>query len=227
MRHLIDTYIEAGTPRRISPFDDLSLLALIVKTGIADAVAERLANLKGNREAVAETIENNVRSKILQDHLNDPAYYEKMSALLDELIQTRKAKAVEYEAYLQQIAELAAKVETGHTDETSQRLDTPGKRALYNMLTKLRQDSPSASSHVAVHEPTPTGLDAATGDAEEALLGLAVQIHETVQRVRPDGWRGNRPKERVIQGALFTLLGQSSEVEQVFPIIQSQPEYWG
>ena len=230
MRHLIDTYIEASMPRRISPFDDLSLLALIVKTGIADAIAERLATLKGNQEAVAETIENNVRSKILQDHLNDPAYYEKMSALLDELIQTRKAKAVEYAAYLQQIAELAAKVETGHTDATSQRLDTPGKRALHNMLVKLRSSGPSSTAaRTTAQEPAPTGWNTTTDDdsPEEVLLALAVKIDETVQRVRPDGWRGNRPKERVIQGALMTLLGNSHEVEQIFPILQSQPEYWG
>ena len=86
MRHLIDTYIEADEPRKISPFDDMGLLELIVKTGIADAIASQLGGLKGNKDAVAETIENNVRSKIIKEHLNDPAYYEKMSALLDEII---------------------------------------------------------------------------------------------------------------------------------------------
>ena len=35
MRHLIDTYIEASAPRKISPFDGIGLLELIVKTGIA------------------------------------------------------------------------------------------------------------------------------------------------------------------------------------------------
>ncbi len=35
MRHLLDTYIEADEPRKISPFDNMSLLELIVKTGIA------------------------------------------------------------------------------------------------------------------------------------------------------------------------------------------------
>jgi len=60
-RHLIDTYIQADEPRTISPFDGLSLLELIVKTGIAAAIAEQLGGLKGNRDAIAETIENNVR----------------------------------------------------------------------------------------------------------------------------------------------------------------------
>ena len=39
MRHLIDTYIEADEPRKISPFDNMGLLELIVKTGIAEALA--------------------------------------------------------------------------------------------------------------------------------------------------------------------------------------------
>jgi len=48
-----------------------------VKTGIADAIATRLGEVKNNKNAVAETIENNVRSKIIKEHLNDPAYYQK------------------------------------------------------------------------------------------------------------------------------------------------------
>jgi type I restriction enzyme R subunit len=136
MRHLIDTYIEADEPRKISPFDNMSLLDLIVKTGIATAINSQLRGLKGNRDAIAETIENNVRSKIIKEHLNDPAYYEKMSELLDEIIAARKAKAIEYEEYLKRIAGLAKKVEAGQAEETPERLNTPGKRALYNNLTQ-------------------------------------------------------------------------------------------
>ena len=77
MRHLIDTYIEASEPRKISPFDGMGLLELIVKTGIANAIDDRLGSMKGNRNAVAETIENNVRSKIIKEHLSDPAFLRK------------------------------------------------------------------------------------------------------------------------------------------------------
>jgi type I restriction enzyme R subunit len=134
MRHLIDTYIEASEPRKISPFDNMGLLDLIVKTGIANAIATQLGGLKGNKDAVAEAIENNVRSKIIKEHLNDPAFYEKMSSLLDEIIADRKAKAIEYEAYLKKIAEVARKVGVGHADDTPEALTTPGRRALYNNL---------------------------------------------------------------------------------------------
>jgi type I restriction enzyme R subunit len=136
MRHLIDTYIEADGPRKISPFDNMGLLELIVNTGIADAIAKRLGGLKGNKDAIAETIENNVRSKIIKEHLNDPAFFEKMSTLLDEIIATRKAKAVEYEEYLKLIAELAKRVEAGQAEDTPKALNTPGKRAIYNNLSQ-------------------------------------------------------------------------------------------
>ena len=136
MWHLIDTYIEADEPRKISPFDNISLLDLIVKSGIADAIASQLGGLRGNRDAIAETIENNVRSKIIKEHLNDPAYFERISALLDEIIKARKEKALDYEAYLKRIAELVKDVTTGTSAQTPSELDTPGKRALYNNLNK-------------------------------------------------------------------------------------------
>jgi len=134
MRHLIDTYIEADEPRKISPFDGMSLIDLIVKTGIANAINTQLGGLKGNQDAIAETIENNVRSKIIKEHLNDPAFFDAMSALLDEVIRARKARAVEYEAYLAKIAELAKKVDAGQADNTPETIHTPGQRALYNNL---------------------------------------------------------------------------------------------
>jgi len=134
MRHLIDTYIQADDPVKISDFDDLPLMDLIVKSGIAAAIAEQLGGLKGDKEAIAETIENNVRSKIIKEHLNDPAYYERMSALLAEIIAARKSRAIEYEEYLKQIAALVKQVESGKTDDTPTTLNTPGRRALYNNL---------------------------------------------------------------------------------------------
>jgi len=134
MRHLIDTYIEADEPRKISPFDDMGLLELIVHSGIAEAINQKLDGLKGNRTAIAEAIENNVRSKIIRDQLADPAFYERMSTLLDEIIAARKAKAIEYEEFLKRIAEIAKQVEAGRATSTPTRLNTPGKVALWNNL---------------------------------------------------------------------------------------------
>ncbi|MBU2537224.1 MAG: HsdR family type I site-specific deoxyribonuclease, partial [Proteobacteria bacterium] len=218
MRHLIDTYIEADEPRKISPFDGMSLLDLIVKTGIANAIATQLGGLKGNKNAIAETIENNVRRKIIKEHLNDPVYYEKMSALLNEIIAARKAKAIEYEEYLKRIAELARKVEAGKADDTPKTLDTPGKRSLYN---NLKQGNGKSEKGDSVAEAL-----AEFGNGGDPTLNLALQIDQTIRQVRPDDWRDNGgPKEQVIKAALYKVLQNEAEVERIFLIIKAQKEY--
>ncbi len=218
MRHLIDTYIDADEPRKISPFDNIGLLELIVKSGIADTIAEKLGALKGNKDAVAETIENNVRSKIIKENLNDPAYYAKMSALLDEIIAARHAKAIEYEEYLKQIAELAQNVEAGVADDTPEPLkNSPALRALYNNLKTA--------------EETPTQADGVAEASEEyrvsgdPTLELALRIDSAVKEVRPDGWRGVQAREQVIKAALYGVLQNIAEVERIFLIIKEQSEY--
>lgn len=220
MRHLIDTYIEASEPRKISPFDGVGLLDLIVKTGIADAVAEKLANLKGNQEAIAETIENNVRSKIVEKNLTDPAYFAKMSALLDEIIQLRKKRAIEYEEYLAQIAELAKKVVQpgGAGGGVHAKLNTPAKLALYNNL----KDSPLLHAAKVAEPAAPYGESDNEGDA---AVALAVKLHEAILNYRPDSWRGNAAKENTVKGAMFGVLQNFDEVLRLFPIVCQQQEY--
>jgi type I restriction enzyme R subunit len=135
MRHLIDTYIEADAANPISNFGEIGLLDLIVKSGIADAINNLPNGIKGNKGAVAETIANNVRSKIIKEHLNDPAFYDKMSALLKEILADLKALRTSYEDFLKRIGEVAKQVQAGKSDDTPANLNTPGKRALFNNLS--------------------------------------------------------------------------------------------
>jgi type I restriction enzyme R subunit len=96
MRHLIDTYIRAEESEKISAFDDMSLVQLIVERG-ADAVNSLPKGLRENKEAVAETIENNVRKLIIDEQPINPKYYERMSQLLDALIAERRQQALDYQ----------------------------------------------------------------------------------------------------------------------------------
>lgn len=218
MRHLIDTYIEADEPRKISPFDDMSLLDLIVKTGIANAIAAHLGGLRDNKEAIAETIENNVRRKIIKEHLNDPAYYETMSTLLDEIIAARRVKAIEYEQYLNRIAELAKQVEAGQAEETPEPLKkSPALRALYNNLKKTQGSLTGADRAAEAQAEYQT--------ADDPTLKLALKIDEAVRKVRPDGWRGVQAREQMIKRALYDVLRNETEVERIFLIIKAQREY--
>jgi type I restriction enzyme R subunit len=133
MRHLIDTYIRAEESEKISAFDDMSLIQLIVERG-ADALESIPKDIRNNREAVAETIENNVRKLIIDEQPINPKYYEKMSELLDALIEQRKKEALDYQRYLEKIVELAKRVKNPSRESYPMALNTPAKRALYDNL---------------------------------------------------------------------------------------------
>ncbi|MFO5529523.1 MAG: restriction endonuclease subunit R, partial [Cuspidothrix sp.] len=85
--------------------------------------------------AVAETIENNLRKVIIDQQPTNPKYFEKMSTLLDELIQSRKTASEEYQAYLQKIVELSKQVaQPSNSSVYPQSLNSPAKIALYDNL---------------------------------------------------------------------------------------------
>lgn len=212
MRHLIDTYIEASAPRKISPFDDIGLLDLIVKSGIAAAIAEKLAGLKGNAHSVAETIENNIRSKIIKESLTDPAYFARMSALLDEIIKLRKQKAIEYEEYLKRIAALTSQVISGKSADTPSQLTTPGRRALYGNLKTYH------AGH-AVNNPV-----ASFGD-QDSLVSTALQLDAAIKQHRPDGWRGVPAREQIVRQTIHDVLRDIAAVNHIYPIVFAQREY--
>lgn len=136
MRHLIDTYIRAEESQKVSAFDDMSLVQLIVERG-AGAVDALPEGLRKNKEAVAEAIENNVRRLIIDESPINPKYYERMSELLDALIEQRRQEAMAYEEYLRRIVELTKQAKnpvTGAAYPTA--LNTPARRALYDNLGK-------------------------------------------------------------------------------------------
>ncbi|HAF55509.1 MAG TPA: restriction endonuclease subunit R, partial [Thauera sp.] len=134
MRHLIDTYVRADDSALLSDLDDLSLIELIVERGV-DAVQALPTALRKKEEAVAETIENNVRKLIIDESPVNPKYYETMSALLDALIAQRRKGALDYQRYLQKIVELTRKAKMpGSASTYPASLTTPARKALYDNL---------------------------------------------------------------------------------------------
>ncbi len=112
MRHLLDTYIRAEESEKLSTFDDKTLVELLVNKG-TDAVGLLPEGIREKPEAVAEVIENNVRKVIIDEWALNPKYFEKMSNVLDSLIQTRKREAFDYKEYLKKLADLASQVQSG------------------------------------------------------------------------------------------------------------------
>ncbi len=175
MRHLIDTYIRAEESEKISAFDDMSLIQLIVERG-PDAADAKIKGIMKTEKAVAETIENNVRRLIINESPVDPAYYDKMSKLLDALIEQRRKGVVGYKEYLEKIAKLTKEATQpgGGTGIYPAGVKTAAQRALYNNL------------------------------GQDATLTLATD--EAIQGSRQDGWRGNPMKTRRVRTAIKGVL---------------------
>ena len=134
MRHLIDAYIQAEDSVKITAFDDLGLIDLIIQRGPA-AIDELPEAIKDNQEATAETIENNVRKTIIDGMPGNPIYFELMSKLLAEIIKQRRNQAMSYREYLHKIIDLARQVRKPESSQRyTPRLDTPAKRAFYDNL---------------------------------------------------------------------------------------------
>jgi len=135
MRQLIDNYIDAEESKKVSVFDDLTLVELIVKSGISTVIDSFPQQVRKNNATVAEVIDANIRKLITEEKLTDPILYEKMSTLLDEIILDRKKNALDYEAYLKKIAELCKKIKDQFSDSSyPNNINSKPRMTLYNNL---------------------------------------------------------------------------------------------
>jgi len=182
MRYLIDNYIQADDSVVVSTLDDLPLVEVIVNKGIDAAIDELPEGIKGNQEAVAETIANNVRSTIINNNALNPAYFKEMSKLLDAIIKQRKKKALSYAEYLKRISELARKVLVGDPILPTA-INTPAKSALYHNLGKDESLAIQVDTAVMVSKPANwRGNDARESIIKGAMYKVLNDVDE-VERV--------------------------------------------
>ncbi len=134
MRQMLDMYLTADPSRVLSNLGEATLLQLIVENGIEAATEKLPSGIKGNKAAMSETIENNMRKTIIQEMPVNPAYYEKMSVLLLELIRLRKEGAISYEELLKRYEELAKHIQPNAKKSYPKEIDTKPKQALYDNL---------------------------------------------------------------------------------------------
>lgn len=195
MRTLIDRYVSAEESEKLSAFDDMTLVDLIVKKG-EDAIKDLPEVVKQNREATAETIENNVRRLIIDEMPTNPKYYQRMSELLDELVKQRKRADVEYREYLAKIIALSKQVR--HPEQSSYypaNINSKAKQALYDNL----------------------------GHGEVKALAVHESVMESRQADWRGNYLKERAIRIAIKRILTGL--SDDELKNIFEIIKNQNEY--
>ncbi|MBR9860736.1 HsdR family type I site-specific deoxyribonuclease [bacterium] len=134
MRRLIDDYISADHSKKLSAFEDMTLIQLIVEREEA-GLSTLPENIRKDKRSVAETIENNLRKLTVEQRDQNPVFYDKMSELLSDLIRERKRQAEDYETYLKRIIALTKKIVSGgKKSDYPSKIETKGQRALYDNL---------------------------------------------------------------------------------------------
>lgn len=196
MRHLLDMYVRADGSEVLMDFEELSLIELIVEKGAA-ATAALPDEIRNNQDAMAETIENNVRKTIVDENPVNPKYYGRMSLLLDELITLRRQNALDYQQYLERIRDLSKQVirpEQTNGASYPETMDTQAKRAFYDNF-----------GHDEV---------------------LATRIDTTIRYTKKAEWIGDRFKERELARALREeTASYNVNIDDILELARKQKEY--
>ena len=197
MRQMLDMYLSADPSRMLSNLGEATLLQLIVDNGIEAASKKLPKVIKENRTAMSETIENNMRKTIIQEMPVNPAYYEKMSVLLLELIQLRKQGSISYEELLKKYETLAKDIQPHTKKNYPERINTKARQALYDNLAK--------NIELALL------IDLRMQDRDDDWLNNHIKRKKVKQ---------------IIQKALneFNIVDES-EIERIFELVSKQSEY--
>ena len=147
------------------------------------------------KEGAAEAIENNIRRKMVEKVTVNPKYYEKMSAILDKLIQYRQQGVLSYKELLEKYIKLAKNV------------DQPEQNECYPESVRNSKAMQALYDNVGGDE------------------AFAIKIHKAVMSSKMSGFRGDSIKENRIKRAIFVILNDDAEVERLFKIIEKQEEY--
>ncbi len=203
MRHLLDTYIQAGESEKLLGFDDITLIQMIVQKG-EDAINSLPENIRSNESTTAETIENNMRRYIVDRQEINPTYYNNMSEILDELIELRKQGKIDYKQYLSRIVDLSKKVNNPGIDiEYPSIIITSPQKALFDNLGAV---------------------------AEEDRSELVIALDEKIRRTKKADWRENNFKEREVRNAIAQVLLEeykdyTVDVDSIFELVKNQDDY--
>ncbi|MCR5886685.1 type I restriction endonuclease subunit R [Hymenobacter sp. J193] len=196
MRQLLDMYVKAEDSEKLGDLEDLGLIEMIVQYGADEATKGLPKKMRASKEAMAETIANNVRRLIIQESATDPTYYESMSKLLEALVEERRKGAQAYEEYLAKITEMCRQMKekqkpTGPAYPAA--VDTPGRKALYNLL-----------------------------DSNEEL---ALAADAAIQYVKKDNWIGSRVKEIEVRNAVVACGLSKEAAEKLLEVVRLHGEY--
>ena len=197
MRQLIDNYVRADDSEKLVDLADVSFLDLLDMEG-AQAIEALPKNIRQNERSVAEVLAANMRKMIISERPNNPAYFDRMSDLLNQLLQEQHDGKLQYKELIEKLIEKLKEARSETRVKYPASLDTKGKRALYD---NLGQDEELA---LRVH-------DAVKANARDGFRDVS----------------NGGLKMKAVRKAVRAVLSDVTEgkIDEIMQIIISQEEY--
>ncbi|GHP71706.1 restriction endonuclease subunit R [Helicobacter pylori] len=133
MCRILDAYIKATDSKTLIKIEDQGLCEVLAQMDINDFHKE-LSQAFKKESSMAESIANNTRKRIIEKEASDPKYYQKLSSLLNDLINQFREKKLTYLEYLQQIHNLAKQVVHKEDKSYPKKINTNALKTLYDNL---------------------------------------------------------------------------------------------
>lgn len=197
MRQLLDMYVRADDSEKLTDFEDMGLIELVVKSDIETLLDTNETPFE-TEEAMAEAIATNVSRRIIDERQVNPAYYDKMSDVLVGLVEERRQGAIDYKSFLEAVKQLAEQFSGDSADSLAKyppSIDTAGKRALFDNF----------------------------GQDEDWVQSVA----QAVVDAKTAGWVSSpmpQPK-RAVMKAIFDAVGDHYDPKDVLDIVMAQNEF--
>jgi type I restriction enzyme R subunit len=170
MRQLIDNWVRADDSEKLFEFEDISFLDLIADEGV-NAIEKLSNSIKSKEKSVAETLLANIYRVVNSERPNNPAYYDKVSALLKQLLEDVKSGKMSYKELIERLIQKVREVK-GQKGVYPMAISTLGMKALYDNLGK--NEELAIKIHKAVKENAKDGWRDLSVPAKMKKVRIAV-----------------------------------------------------
>lgn len=198
MRQLIDNYVRAEDSEKLVDLADISFLDLIDIEG-EKAIDALPKQIKQHERSVAEVLAANMRKMIISERPNNPAYFDKMSVLLNQLLQEQREGKLQYKELITNLIEKLKEARSSVKSKYPVLIDTKGKQALYDNLDKDEELT------LKVHE------------------AVITHARDGFRDMDSSGLRKMKALRRIVEGILNGY--EDKKVDNIMQVIVSQKEY--
>ena len=183
MRQLIDNYVRAEDSEKLVDLADISFLDIIDIDG-EKAIDSLPKSIKQNERSVAEVLAANMRKMIISERPNNPAYFDKMSELLNQLLQEQKDGKLEYKELIQKLVEKLKEARSTCKTKYPKSIDTKGKQALYDNLEE--DEELALRVHQTIKDNARDGFrDLSSGGGGRKMKALRKAVEAVLENIVP------------------------------------------